>query len=595
MIQFSFVLRATQSIEEQVAPIRLMWETGVYRDLLLHVYSGLDDEAHTVGVARILRDVFPDAPIVGTMSAGEIADGRVTNKGVVIGVLLFESGRAHVRRYDDLRGREAEVARQVCADIAAIEDAKAVELLLPGTEVDGRTLIRGLSECPEDLVVFGGYSGGHTMNSPTHFVFDETGTMDDAMFVTVFAGGDLHVDAGKVTGWEPVGLTFKVTKASGNRLIELDGRPAAEVYERFLPIDRSRLDNAEEGYTFPLIAREGEEEWLRSTIHIEDDGSLQLHGHVTEGMDILLSYGNPESIVRAVDGRLEELREFGPQAILVYSCIVRKAFWETYAGIELEPFAALANATGFHTWGELFRSPLTGRISEHNVTFLTVGLREGERSVAAPATAAIVVDDTALHGPAAQLRRLTSMIYAVMGELHQAHEDLRALNAQLKNLAEHDALTGLYNRGRIEELILSALDDTVVSGETVGLIMLDIDHFKRVNDHFGHQAGDAVLQGVARVLRDMADEDGGVAGRWGGEEFFLVFPRRDTDEVARLAEVLRARVEASEFDFVGHVTCSLGYTSAMGPVDHRRLFASVDDALYRAKEGGRNQVVRAAY
>lgn len=99
------------------------------------------------------------------------------------------------------------------------------------------------------------------------------------------------------------------------------------------------------------MARYKGEELLRSTVHIEKDGSLDLHGNVTEGMDIFLSYGNPSNILERVNERLEMVRRFRPEVVLLFSCVVRKTFWKEFVNIEMEPFASICNTSGMHTWG----------------------------------------------------------------------------------------------------------------------------------------------------------------------------------------------------------------------------------------------------
>jgi len=592
MKQVLVELQKGKSIEELMAPVRHEWESGRFRRLLLHVYSGRDEDEFTVQVARGLQACFPQGIVVGTMAAGEVADGHILAKGVLVGALLFQETDVRMLRYDSVSGREREIGRQIREDVQAIPQVRAAELTMPGAEMSAKGILDELSLCKRDIQIFGGYAGGHTMNDPMHFIFDANSVMYDSIIVVAFAGESFHVDIDKVIGWEPLGLSFRVTKASGNQLIELDGRPASEIYEKFLQIDRSVSDNAEEGYTFPFLTRDRGETWLRSTVHIEEDGSLNLHGHAVEGMDIQLSYGNTESIVTQVNERLQAIRAFKPQVILLYSCIVRRVFWRDLVDIEMEPFARICSTAGFHTWGEIARSPLTGEVIEHNVTMLTVAMREGD----APAEEMpdVHVDDAILRGQGAQLRRLTSLIYTTMGELQKAQADLRALNEQLRVMAERDALTGLYNRGKTEQLIHEALDSSASTGRPVGLVMADVDHFKQVNDRHGHHAGDVVLKGVADQLRKAASSwDGGAAGRWGGEEFFLVLPGADGRKTLELAEQLRCDVASRVFDEVGRVTLSIGVVSVRGAVDRRHLFTHVDDALYRAKEGGRNRVEQA--
>ncbi len=191
------------------------------------------------------------------------------------------------------------------------------------------------------------------------------------------------------------------------------------------------------------------------------------------------------------------------------------------------------------------------------------------------------------------LRRLTNLIFITMGELQKAHSDLLKLNEKLSVMAERDSLTGLYNRRKIDERINIALDDTAKMGQKVSLIMVDVDHFKKVNDLYGHHTGDEVLREIADVLQAVAEASGGCAGRWGGEEFFLLLPDTNEEEAMTAAEHLRMSVGKRSFSGVGKVTISLGVITVQGEADRRQVFSSIDSALYQAKAGGRNRTVRA--
>ena len=576
---------------QQMEGIRQEWETGVYRSMLVHIYSGLTEERFTSRIAEMVQELFPEAEIVGTMSAGEIKDERLMQKGVLIAAMLFESTEVKVFRYDHVKENEETVGGRIRSDLEAMGHIRGAELLFPGTELNTRPFFRELSKCRKDIQIWGGYSGDHMLNAPVHYIFDTTEVLYDSVLVTVFIGENIFINIDKSIGWEPLGPSFRVTKAEGNRLMELEGRPASEIYEKFLQIDRRRQNNAEEGYAFPLLAKYNGEEWLRSAFHIEEDGSLNLHGFVTEGTEIQLSYGNPENILRVINQRLETIRQFKPQAILLYSCVVRKAFWDNLVDTEMEPFAQLASTSGFHTWGEVTRSKSTGEVVEHNVTLLSIAMREGE----APSKELPIVqaDDRVLRGQAAMLRRLTNLIYITMGELQKAHSDLQKLNERLSVMAERDFLTGLYNRGKIDEQINLALDEAENSMQPVSLIMVDVDHFKLVNDVYGHHAGDVVLQEIAGVLQSVADTCRGNAGRWGGEEFFLLLPDTGEDEAMIAAEHLRMIVGKRTFPKAGKVTISLGVITVQGKADRKQVFSRIDSALYQAKDEGRNRTIQA--
>lgn len=180
-----------------------------------------------------------------------------------------------------------------------------------------------------------------------------------------------------------------------------------------------------------------------------------------------------------------------------------------------------------------------------------------------------------------------------MREKRRLERDQQALTEKLQTLAQTDMLTGLPNRRAITERARDILRTADRRNEPVGLIMLDIDHFKRINDNFGHDTGDLVLQMVAQTLPPILRAND-VFGRYGGEEFLAVVPNSEDDAVITIAEKLRQALE--EMDMGGtsglKVTGSFGIAirSAGTQMSWESLVSIADRQLYRAKRGGRNRV-----
>ena len=170
--------------------------------------------------------------------------------------------------------------------------------------------------------------------------------------------------------------------------------------------------------------------------------------------------------------------------------------------------------------------------------------------------------------------------------------ELERANALLEAQAHHDALTGLANRRAADRLLEAELSHHRRHGHRLGALLVDVDHFKRVNDGHGHAAGDAVLQAVAKALAGVL-RTSDHAARVGGEEFLVLLRETDAAGLAAVAEKLRAAVEALVLPEVGRVTASVG-TSLSQPDDAAAaLLARADAALYAAKRVGRNRVVAA--
>jgi len=173
----------------------------------------------------------------------------------------------------------------------------------------------------------------------------------------------------------------------------------------------------------------------------------------------------------------------------------------------------------------------------------------------------------------------------------QLQDELRRKLDELDVVSRTDALTGLHNRRHVQEHLTTCAAAARRHGHPLSVLVVDVDHFKRVNDTVGHAGGDRVLRAVAGALAAaVRTED--VVGRWGGEEFLLVLPHTGPAAARVLAERLRAEVAALDVEVDGRpvpVTVSVGGAGALGPV-HGDLLTLADRQLYAAKDAGRDRV-----
>lgn len=183
------------------------------------------------------------------------------------------------------------------------------------------------------------------------------------------------------------------------------------------------------------------------------------------------------------------------------------------------------------------------------------------------------------------------IIYDVTGVAVNKRQ-LESANAQLQELALRDGLTGLLNRRYWEQCVEREFARHMRYETPVSLVMFDIDHFKAVNDTYGHQTGDEVIREVARVTRSMARETD-YAGRYGGEEFVVLLPDTDLNGARQFAERLRLAISKLRVDHEGkplQFTVSLGAACLDNRMStHTELIERADKALYQSKENGRNQ------
>lgn len=205
---------------------------------------------------------------------------------------------------------------------------------------------------------------------------------------------------------------------------------------------------------------------------------------------------------------------------------------------------------------------------------------------------------------------VTTVIATIAGQMHEdeigrvhrariradiASHRLTHSNDELRVLSEVDKLTGLANRRAIDLRLPEIAERSQAESEIIGVMMIDVDHFKIFNDRFGHQAGDRCLTQVARATADQIRRHGDLVGRFGGEEFLAVLPGAGLDATTRVAERIRAAVEhrVDPVDAAsGPVTVSIGCAAGVIGPDRtiEDLLHAADEALYDAKRSGRNRI-----
>jgi diguanylate cyclase (GGDEF)-like protein len=189
-----------------------------------------------------------------------------------------------------------------------------------------------------------------------------------------------------------------------------------------------------------------------------------------------------------------------------------------------------------------------------------------------------------------------SLLYA---RLKREHLSLEKANREIKLLSRTDSLTGCYNRGYLSELLPREITRAIRYRRPLAVAMCDIDHFKKVNDTYGHQCGDAVLKQFVLSISELIRRDTDWLARYGGEEFLLVLPETSLDNAFNLADRLRRHIAHQAIDIEGEkisITASFGVTEInasrpAGSITPKAMISVVDQYLYQAKTQGRNRVI----
>ena len=530
------------------------------KSLFVQIFSGVIDAKTIVSVSKLVKQYLPQAHIIGTTTNGEIVGGEMIDNQIVISVTLFETTKVRSAFYDINENFTLERVQEelIC------DDTKALIIFSDGLKSNAENLLKELYELKPDMIIAGGRAGDNLAFKQT-YVFNEEHIGDNACVIATLSGNELIVNSDYMLNWTPIGKDMVITKVNENILYELDGIPILDIYKKYLGEDimgnLSRIC-----MEFPLIVkRDGVVVARAPLIKMEDDG-LMFAGNFDLGDTVRFSFGNIEDIVADSYKHFQEFKQFPAETIYIYSCAARKELIGEKLDDEVYMLESIAPAVGFFTYGEYFHA---GSVIELlNVTTTFIALSETQK-----------VEEKTLkphpeHHYDEMRRALTHLI--------------KVTNQELEHVSTHDSLTGLYNRTEYINVIERKIKSAERYKEHFGLLLVDIDFFKLVNDEYGHNVGDVVLQKFAKTLRRNIREDDFIA-RWGGEEFIIIANYAKEKELEALAKKLKKKIIETDFSPVSRLSASFGLTAYKEGDTSDILFKRVDNALYKAKQNGRNR------
>lgn len=584
-----FCLEYTDSDEFGDRLRELKNQTADFPELMFQIFSEVLEPAAVNKVCGEIERIFPEAPYMGCSTSGNIVNCSLSSNITVI-CTAFEKSTTKFKifQYDRSKYSTAGITSAITEETKRNPWVKAVEMYFTIPKGSFTEFCDGLGNVAEDVQLFGGVACSDDITSDASCVFTRSDGYSRTSIVAVMYGGeDFYVDSIKITGWKPLRRIFRVTRSEGSRLYELDGIPAYEVYRRYLGIDNN--DNFfYNTLEFPLFYEHNNTTILRVPVSCNEDGSLNMSSDIDQGSIVRISYGDPRTVIQTIEEDSRRFREFQPDALHIFSCAARRAFWNTNEPTyELSPFKDISSSTGFFSHGEFVRA--SGFLNQHNVTLVIAAMREGEKKAVMPSEE--TKETTLSLSKIPLVSRMATFIGESSRELEEINSRLENANNKLKAAVIIDGLTGLYNRKEIQSRIESQLKN--VNNETFSLIMLDIDNFKQVNDTYGHQEGDTVIIALANILKseNLQYSENFSAGRWGGEEFMLLLPDTKLSVATLIAELVRKYFANTTFHTVRPQTVSIGVTQAKPEDTIDSLCTRVDTALYKAKKNGKNQVV----
>lgn len=573
-----------EALEALLSDSTLLDAVSIASSILVQIFSADTDPEHLRAVSALVSSKLPSPTVVGATTVGEIYEGCLVTGSTVIGITCFEKSTLSVMvmpcQNADLRQVGAELGTRISQCPGKIV---GVFLLATPLSIDAGVLLQGIESTAGHLPVFGGGAGDYAAMTNS-LVFAGDKHYSQGAVAVVLAGDELQIESRNYLGWRPLSRSMQVTEVDQLLVKTVDGKPAFDVYRRYLniPNDESFFLNALE---FPLIFERSGELVARVPVAATSDGALQFIGDIQEGEHFRIGYGDMDLIISDALHIHQSMADFSPQAIFLYTCGCRRFLMQNDVDLETRPFEALAPTFGFYTYGEFYSS---SNLRLLNSTMVAVGLREGDAS-ASSKRALVLPTDTEIHDSDPYAHKHTRVVSRLMRFIDAVAAELEASNREITKLSRTDRLTQLVNRIQLDQVLEESLQRALRYATPFSIILLDLDHFKLVNDVHGHLVGDEVLVSTAKILTARTRSIDTV-GRWGGEEFLIVVPNANLSDAARLAEKLRSEIELYDFPTVGKITASFGVTSFMPEDDVVKMISRADIALYTAKHSGRNRV-----
>lgn len=570
--------------------------------VLVNVFTERIQKDYITYISELIKDRLKKAKVSGLTCLLGFAQGENLNAKTILTVLLFEKSEIEVFEYDFDKTPVNEAKESFIRKVENTPDIKGVQIFTTSLKNSiSNEFLSTLDSDKADFPIFGAGAGFEAGVISQKLLVFGCGTYKNGIVITLFKGPNLMIYAESTLGWTPVGKEFEVTEVQNNHILKsLDNTLAADIYKNYLGVTSSKYFN-ENTCEFPfMLKRNGK--WLaRIPVEKDEKGFIHFIADIHEGEKLFFSYGSKKKIIQQSFNLAEYMSRKNLDGLILHICRNRYTYLKDDEMLELQAFSNFYRETaGCFTFSELLYKNKSGGL--HNSALLAIGFRESEDTEAAIYSEDCYVEDffygqnrfNDFDSPHIEVsvdgkkHELLPFEDRIVNFLNATSRDLHRANLRLEEIATTDGLTKIFNRKMISERInyeLSRRDDN----RKICLIMFDIDNFKRINDTYGHDAGDAVLVRLSQTARNCIRNHDSI-GRWGGEEFMILLPDTDKKAAAAIAERIRVEINSLKWEKMNPVSVSLGLAQVRSDDSSQSLYKRVDNCLYHSKTSGKNQL-----
>lgn len=348
-----------------------------FNSLLVQIFSAKNDPEWYTSIGIEIRKKYTNAVIIGASSVGEIIDAKSNTNSTSLLFSFFESSEIDLFSYECEQQNEIELGAHIIQDVEASDiEIKGMLLLSTPISNDSGTIFNNITRNALNYPVFGGGAGDYA-NQRNTLIYDGSKCIKNGILAVLFSGKELHIELLSSLGWIPLSKEMTFTDAKGAHVTTIDNEPAFSVYEKYLGIkaDENFFQNSLE---FPFLIYRNNQMLARTPFFAnESDGSIQLVADVKAGEKFRIGYGNPHLIKMESSRILEQMDNFQPEAIYLYSCICRRFLMQEEVDQETLPFKTIAPTAGFYTFGEFYADCNFNSLL--NSSLVAIGIREGEK------------------------------------------------------------------------------------------------------------------------------------------------------------------------------------------------------------------------
>jgi len=468
-------------------------------------------------IHKYFQNNYSKSIIIGTTTDGIIDGASVyTNTRHVVTFTKFEKTTLksslvkHKQNHDDSFLSGVSLAKELLSNTT-----KVIISFADGIHTNGEEFANGISSiCPE-ITLSGGLSADNGELVKT-YLFDKNEIISDGAVGVSLNNTELNVSTSYTFDWMPIGKKLRITKAIKNRVYEIDGISAVDIYAKYLGQELAH-QLPQVGIEFPLIFEKNGVTVGRAVLFKHDDGSLTFAGNIQEGDSVRFGVGSVETILKNSDYNTRKMileSKFQVDAIFVYSCMARRRFMNEYISQELKTLSSVSDISGFFTYGEFFHFQDSNQLLNETMTILAIS--EDNRP---PKNILSDSDDYSSHHSIVKTEHvLANLANTVSSELAQLNESLeeriKESSDYIYKQAYFDRLTGLPNRLSL----IKRLDDSL--GQI--LLLVNIDDFTTINDFYGHETGDKVLVRLSNLLVLYSHHENAEVFKLPSDEFAII-------------------------------------------------------------------------